>query len=192
MDAEQAVTLQEAVRRSWRTLAPVATWRGASTGWNALDLMALGQLVHRSLPALVVVAGGVGMGGMPLFVADCMDDNRRGKVVAGEKMGDERRRRLPQHRRLQWLPMDFLVEDVRTARRLADGAEPVIVVAAPSTALGGELQEAADLVTVGSYLVVAGDVATEVGWSPPERFLVDPAQDPLGLSSCTWLLRVPA
>lgn len=189
MSYDDGVMLQ-AVSDAWRRLAPRVTWRGVDTGWNALDLWILGELVHLVKPAVVVVAGGVGAGGLPWYLADCLDHNRRGKLLAGEAMGTERRRLLPEHRRIQWMDGDLLVEDFRTAQRLSNGGDPVLVVADP--ARHRDLPEVAGLVTIGSYLVVAGDVALEAGRFPLHGFLPDPGRDPMGLSSCAWLLRVPA
>lgn len=182
--------LDFAVREAWKKLSPTTTWRGVPTGWNALDLMALGEVVHSTLPVVTVVAGGVGAGGLPLFLADCIDHNKRGKLLAGEKMGSERYVRLPAHRRIQWVSQDLLVEDFRTAERLTERAAPVLVVADPRTL--HDVQGLAGLVTPGSYLVVFGTTATESNHFPDQRFLIDQGRDPVGLSACSWLLRVPS
>lgn len=178
------------IRSAWHRMTPFATWRGVSTGWNGLDLLTLGEVVHQSKPAVAVVAGGLGMGGVAWFVADCMEHNRRGKVLAGEKMGTERLRTMPEHRRIQWLPLDLLVDDFRTAQRLTERAWPVLVVTAPHALR--DTEELARLVTVGSHLVVHGDTAVEQNHYPRERFVLDLSRDPAGLSACSWLLRVPA
>lgn len=181
--------LEWAIRDAWQRVAPRATWRGATTGVHALDLVALGELVHQVTPALVVVAGGIERGGLAHFLAGCLDDNKRGKLVAGESMSVERFRLLPEHRRIQWVSRDLMVEGFNTARRLTNGAAPVLVVAKPSRFL--EVRDLASLVTVGSYLVVTGRVATEAAYFPDPGFLPDPSRDPVGLSACTWLLRTP-
>ncbi len=184
------VDLREAVRGAWHSLAPPVTWRGRGTGWNALDLLELGEVVHRLLPAAVVVAGGLGEGGLPTFLADCLDNNRRGKLLAGESMGPECRRAMPEHRRIQWVPADLVVDDLRTAERLTAAANPVLVVASPAAL--SDVAALASLTTVGSYLVIHGVVAGESRHAPEDRFIQDPSRDPVGLSACSWLLRVPA
>ncbi len=181
--------LQAAVRQAWRKMAPSATWRGMDTGWHALDLHTLGALVHRSKPAVVLMAGGLGAGGLGVFVGDLLDHNLRGKVVAGEVMGPERRRSLPEHRRVQWIASDLLVDDFRTAQRLTHDGSPVLVVACPSSTFVIEWQEVAGLVTVGSYLVLHGESTDALTAGP--TFIPDLALDPAGLSACAWLLRVP-
>lgn len=180
--------VEAAVRAAWRDLAPSASWRGMDTGWHALDLLALAEVFHSLRPAVTILAGGIGAGGLPLFVADAVDRNRRGRLLAGEKMGRERYARLPEHRRIQWVPIDLLVEDFRTAQRLAERASPVLVVAAPASSLDLEWEQLATLVTPGSYLVVASVVMPDV----PDLFVEDPSRDPAGLSACSWLLRLPS
>lgn len=185
------MNLDEAVREAWRTLAPTTTWRGVPTGWNALDLVMLGEVVHLIQPAVTVVAGGLGEGGLALFLADCLDNNRRGKLLAGEKMGREKYAALRPHRRVQWTPQDLIVEDFATAQRLTERANPVMVVVDPS-ALLSVVAPLAGLVTPGAYLVVHGGTAVESNHYPDDRFVLDGARDPVGLSTCSWLLRVPS
>lgn len=182
--------MEAAVRKAWAALAPHATWRGWATRWNALDLLMLAEVVHALRPAAVVAAGGLGTGGLAWFLADCLDQNRRGTLLAGEKMGRERHRLMPTHRRIHWVPTDLLVDDLRTAERLTEKGDPVLVVAAPPSA--SAVQQLSGLATPGSYLVVHGDVALELTRFPPPNFLPDPTRDPAGLSACAWLLRVPA
>lgn len=174
--------MQAAIADAWRRLVPTVSWRGVSTGWTAMDIWTLGEVVHAVQPRVVLVAGGNGRGGMPYFVADCMDQCAAGRVVVADvkPIGS----RFPRHRRIQWLTdMDLLGEDFQAAERLTSHSSPVLVV---ESSIGSSVSALAGLVTPGSYLVARGG---EVWQDWPEGFTPDPACDEMGLSACTWLRR---
>lgn len=172
---------EEALRRAWQLMAPKANWRGVPTGWTALDLMGLAQLIHDVQPVVVVLAGDLGRGGLGFCIGDLLDLNQRGRVIAGEAMSRERAKMLPRHRRVQWVPVDLRKTDV--PERATAVANPVVVVvngvAPPSLAA---------LPTTGSYLVqIKG-----ANRYPEEGYVVVPSRDSEGLSDFDWLLRVPS
>lgn len=170
-------SMKDAIRDAWASTAPTAAWRGVDTGINALDAWELGVVIHKLMPAAIVVAGGLGAGGLPLYLADMLDVNHRGKLIAAEPMSPERRRSLPDHRRVQWQTQDGWLSGAWSSLL---GANPVLVV-------GPDAPSAWDAVTIGSYMVVPRGA---IGPIPPE-FVPDLSRDPLGMSAMHWLLRVP-
>lgn len=172
-------TMRAAIRTAWQNVSIPATWYGLRTGWNPLDTWTLAEVVQKLLPARVYMAGGLGEGGLPLYVADLLDGNHRGAVVAAEKLSREKRGVMPSHRRIQWLTEPF---DEGYSRHPGGPQDAVLAV-------GSEAMAVASSVTVGSYVVVpwADHEAVEI----PEGFVVDQARDPLGMSSHLWLMRIP-
>ncbi len=177
-----AEVTDEAVRQAWRNLAPPEHWRGRQTGWSATDLWALSGVLHELQPALVIVAGNLCNGGLPLYVADLLDANHRGKVLAAAPMSREMQRAMPEHRRIQWVNADLTGEVAGTVSRMAAAANPVVVLSDDAHPEG----VLATAVTMGSYLVTAEVAAGEAPFEWD-----NPARDPMGLSNRAWLRRVP-
>lgn len=177
-------TMLVAVREAWASLAPTEKWRGRDTGWTATDLWTLSGLIYETQPAAVVIAGDLGGGGLPLYVGDLLDLNKRGKALAAEEMTAERRRYLPEHRRVQYLPVDLTSEGGAVAvEAFIRGAAPALVIATTEDAPYSTLP---NLVTIGGYFITGYNPAIQAGFMP------DPGRDPFGLSKRAWLMRVPA
>lgn len=180
MDDEAMMT---AVREAWGALAPPEKWRGHDTGWSATDLWTLGSLLYETQPAAVIIAGDLTGGGLPVYVGDILDLNKRGKVLAAEGMSAERRRYLPEHRRVQYVARHLTDEGATsTAVEFVRGAAPVIIIATSEKAQYSDLPS---LVTVGGYFITGLNPAIQKGFVP------DPGRDPFDLSRRTWLMRVP-
>ncbi len=170
--------LQVAIREAFTTLAPNATWKGIPTGWHALDLWSLGELVQVLRPGLVVVDG-MGKGGLALYLGDLLDLNRWGRVQAWEGVDVATARRMPEHRRVQWIPFDLAGDStVKILHATRDAGLMVLVATSNSAAsvLRG-------LATPGSYLIQPLDTPVT------GLFDEDHSRDPLGMSAHRWLAR---
>jgi cephalosporin hydroxylase len=135
---------------TWRA----TRWMGTVTWKCPLDLWLYQEMLHELRPALVVETG-TAFGGSACYLAQLCDLVGTGAVVS---IDVEDRPDRPQHPRLTYLHGSSTDPDVvaRVAAMAADGGPVLVILDSDHSAahVHDELQAYADLVTVGSYLVV--------------------------------------
>jgi cephalosporin hydroxylase len=149
-------------------------WLGHSVAKCPLDLWVYQEIVEETRPDLVVETGTFA-GGSALFFASLFDLAGEGRIVTVDVEPVEGR---PTHDRITYLTGSSTApEIVEEIRRHVAGAERVLVVLDSDHRrehVFAELQEYADFVTPGSYLVVEDTnvnghpVAPEFGPGPME------------------------
>lgn len=139
-----------AERQTWRN----TYWRGVPVAKCPTDLWVYQELLVRLRPDLIVETGTFS-GGSALFFGDVLDLVDGGEVVSIDL---DDRTTYPSHPRVSYLTGSSTAPDVvERVRALAAGRSTVLVVLDSdhrAAHVAAELDAYADLVTVGSYLVV--------------------------------------
>jgi cephalosporin hydroxylase len=129
-------------------------WLGVPAQKCPLDLWVYAEILHEIRPQLIVETG-TAAGGSALFLASICSLLHQGRVVTIDVV---RNPNLPRHRRITYLHGSSTEPAiVGRVRRLAAPRDPVLVVLDSDHGkehVLAEMRAYADLVSVGSYLVV--------------------------------------
>lgn len=131
-------------------------WRGVQILKYPTDLWVYGELLWRVRPEIVIETGTFA-GGSALFMADVLDRIGHGMVHTVDVADWSGPDGYPEHPRiLYWRGSSTDPKIVDRLRVEADGATVLVVLDSNHTAdhVAAELEAYADLVSVGSYLIV--------------------------------------
>jgi cephalosporin hydroxylase len=155
-------------------------WLGVRAQKCPLDLWSYQEILHEVGPDLIIETG-TAEGGSGLFLASMCDLLGRGSVVTIDVLHDPSRPRHPRLTYLQGSSTDPAI--VEQARRRAGRSDTVLVILDSDHSkehVRAEMRAYADLVSVGSYLIVedtninAHPVLPDFGpgpWEAVEEFL---------------------
>ena len=187
--------IDQFTRLYYQTPVPVRTWH--DTTWlghhvlkNPLDLWNYQEILHEQRPDVLVECG-TARGGSALYLASLFDLLGHGRVVS---IDISENKNPPEHERIRYVVGSSTApETLDLVRREVEGSERVMVILDSDHSRDHVLRELrlyADVVTVGSYLLVEDTcinghpVAPQFGPGPMEavqtflreddRFVADP------------------